>query len=147
MVLALPLIGALRHWLCTTTIEGKVVRVIGPQTVAVGAPPVRVRLDEIVVGNGRLAGRARALLNALASAQRVRCRGCRREERGVITGWCELEDGTRLGAALVNAGLARDCPAASGGRYRKMQRSVAEGIPLPDRCRPWMRRGPRPPIR
>lgn len=41
-----------------------------------------------------------------------------------------------LAARLVELGLARDCPALSGGRYSALEQPAAlEAIPLPDDCR------------
>jgi hypothetical protein len=53
----------------------------------------------------------------------------------------------RLGRLLVEAGVARDCPAASDGIYVSLEHERTQAIALPERCRPWARRGPRPPLR
>jgi hypothetical protein len=146
MVLALPTIALLRQWLCHAAVEGEVTAVPSAQVLRVGE--TRVRLNEVVVTREPAAAReARRYLQQQLLGQSLRCRGCRRGERAVISGWCELPDGTRVGRLLVEAGFARDCPAASGGQHAAFETLGAEPIPLPDRCRPWMRRGPRPPIR
>ncbi|MBK1617362.1 hypothetical protein CKO42_02610 [Lamprobacter modestohalophilus] len=146
MVLALPLIGLLRQWLCYIEVEGEISALSSAQLLQVGE--ARVRLNEVVITNQPASAReARRYLQAQLLGQSVRCRGCRRGESTVISGWCELPDGTRVERLLVEAGFARDCPAASGGQHAAFETAAAESIPLPDRCRPWMRRGPRPPIR
>ncbi|MBK5940429.1 hypothetical protein [Halochromatium roseum] len=146
MVLALPLIGLLRQWLCQTAVEGKVTAVPSAQLLQIGEE--RVRLDEVVLASEpETAREARRFLQARLQGQSVRCSGCRRAESAVVSGYCELPDGTRVGRLLVEAGFARDCPAASGGQHAAFETERAKAIPLPDRCRPWMRRGPRPPIR
>lgn len=146
MVLALPLIGLLRQWLCHTRVAGDVSAVPSAQVIQVGE--VRVRLDEVVITNKPAVAReARRYLQQRLRGQSLRCRGCQRGERAAISGWCELGDGTQVGRLLVEAGFARDCPAASGGKHAAFEIERARSIPLPDRCRPWMRRGPRPRIR
>ncbi len=146
MVLALPTIALLRQWLCHTQVEGEVTAVPSAQILRIGQE--RVRLDEVVTRSESAAEReARHYLQGRLLGQFVRCRGCRRGEGAVVSGWCELADGTRVGRLLVENGFARDCPAASGGKHAAVETEQARSIPLPDRCRPWMRRGPRPPIR
>jgi micrococcal nuclease len=48
-------------------------------------------------------------------------------------GVCRL-DGRDVGAALVAAGLARDCPAHSGGRYASFETAAAASLPFPGYC-------------
>lgn len=146
MVLTLPAIGLLRYCLCTTRITGQVDSV--PSATHLEIAGERIRLDQVVLSNQpEQRQQARRLLRQLVSGQTLRCRGCRREQGAPVNGWCELEDGARLGKRLVEAGLARDCPAASGGIHARFETASAAAIPLPDRCRPWIRRGPRPSIR
>ncbi|WP_462320213.1 hypothetical protein [Halochromatium sp.] len=146
MVLALPLLGLLRQWLCHAAVEGEVNAVPSARVIQIGE--VQVRLDEVVITNKPADVRAaRRYLQQRLLSQSLRCRGCQRGESAAISGWCELGDGTRVGRLLVEAGFARDCPAASGGKHAAFEIERARSIPLPDRCRPWMRRGPRPPIR
>jgi hypothetical protein len=145
MVLALPLIGALREWFCQTRVAGIVTAVPGGDLVRIGE--THIRLEEIVVQAPSQAGPALRFMESEILGQWVSCRGCQREAGATVTGWCVLKDGSRLGQRLVEAGLARDCPAISGGHYAAFQVGDAASIPLPDRCRPWIRRGPRPPVR
>jgi endonuclease YncB( thermonuclease family) len=88
------------------------------------------------------------LLHDLARGQQVVCRICRQSRDGhAATGTCQLGDGTHLSRALVSAGLARDCPAVSGGKLARDETAASKEIPLPAHCRPSMRRGPMPPMR
>ena len=146
MVLALPLIALVRQWLCHAELEGHVTAVTGGQHLAIGG--TRVTLNQVVVAVDReRATSAQRLLRRVTLGEWVRCGGCRHAADERLMGWCELEDGTRLARTLVDAGLARDCPATSGGLYAKFEKPAAGDIKLLNRCRPWMRRGPRPPIR
>jgi hypothetical protein len=146
IVLALPLMGLLRQWLCQAEVEGEVTAVPSAQVLQVGEE--RVRLNEVVLASEPASKReARRYLQGRLLGHSVRCSGCRRGESVVVSGYCELSNGTRVGRLLVEAGFARDCPAASGGQYAAFETERAKAIPLPNRCRPWMRRGPRPSIR
>jgi micrococcal nuclease len=53
---------------------------------------------------------------------------------GRRVGWCH-RDGRDVGAALIKAGLARDCPRFSGGRYKAVKRPEAASLPFPGYCR------------
>lgn len=50
-------------------------------------------------------------------------------------GICRL-DGRDVGAELIAAGLARDCPRFSRGRYAELERPEAEALPFPGYCVP-----------
>lgn len=48
-------------------------------------------------------------------------------------GICRL-DGRDVAAELIKAGLARDCPRFSRGRYAELERPEAEVLPFPGYC-------------
>lgn len=50
-------------------------------------------------------------------------------------GICSV-DGRDIAADVVKAGLARDCPALSGGRYQPIERPNAMKLLLPSYCEP-----------
>jgi endonuclease YncB( thermonuclease family) len=50
-------------------------------------------------------------------------------------------DGQDIGAAVIEAGLARDCPRFSRGRYAELERPMAKGLPLPSYCERRLRPG------
>ncbi len=55
---------------------------------------------------------------------------------GREVGVCRV-DGRDVGAAVIGAGLARDCPRFSGGRYADLETpEAARKLPLPHYCRP-----------
>lgn len=148
LMVALMLIGLLRDWLCVEQLAGVVDAVPNGQTIRIG--DTRIRLHEIAVGarGTRPGAAAQRLLTRLALQQQATCRICRRGGvRNSATGICRLADGTHLERALVEAGLARDCPAVSGGKLAAGETAASKEIPLPEYCRPWMRRGPMPPVR
>jgi endonuclease YncB( thermonuclease family) len=146
LILALPALTLTRHWLCQETLEGRVTEVLSGDRLVIGSR--LVRLEQVAVaGDGALAAEAREALRRVGAGESVRCVGCARSKSAALVGWCELRDGTRFGRLLVEAGVARDCPAASGGVYASLEHERTQAIALPERCRPWIRRGARPPLR
>jgi len=52
-----------------------------------------------------------------------------------MVGVCYV-DGVDLGAMIIGAGRARDCPRFSGGRYAAVDTDASRALPLPDYCIP-----------
>ena len=50
-------------------------------------------------------------------------------------GWC-YRDGQDVAEALIRAGLARDYPRFSSGRYEAVEPASAHDLPRPGYCRP-----------
>jgi endonuclease YncB( thermonuclease family) len=111
-------------------------------TIEVGGLPIRLQGLAAPEGDepgGEVATRA---MRRLVGGRQVRCEldGERTHDRCV--GVCYLE-GRDIGEALVHAGLARDCPRFSRGRYRAVEAQAAaagatiiQSYRLPDYCRP-----------
>ena len=79
---------------------------------------------------------AKRFMQDLVAGETLRCEltGEQTYDRFVAT--CFLA-GTDVAAALIRAGLGRDCPRFSGGRYAGLETDQAiERFPLPDYCRP-----------
>ena len=85
---------------------------------------------------------AREAMIAPVHGRTVRCEldGSRTYDR--CAGVCYLE-GRDIAESVVSAGLARDCPRYSGGRYAVIEAQAAAGgatirkdYPLPGYCRP-----------
>jgi endonuclease YncB( thermonuclease family) len=55
--------------------------------------------------------------------------------RGRQAGTC-MVDGHDIRAELIEAGLARDCPRYSHGRYAALEPEVTHRLSLPDYCKP-----------
>jgi endonuclease YncB( thermonuclease family) len=73
-------------------------------------------------------------LERIAENKPVRCvLESKRIEQFEI-GTCHV-GGRDLSAAMVKAGLARDCPSYSGGRYAALETAKARTLALPDYCR------------
>jgi len=56
--------------------------------------------------------------------------------RGRVVGVCRVGD-RDIGAELIRAGLARDCPRYSKGRYAVLETPAGRQLPLPGYCQPW----------
>lgn len=72
-------------------------------------------------------------MKRLVNGKDVQCEldGSRTYDRRV--GVCFLE-GKDIGEAIIAAGLARDCPRYSGGRYRGMEMPEAAALSFPGYC-------------
>ena len=110
-------------------IDGDTINVVG------GGRYTPVRLFGIAAPELKEAGGKAALdyLERLAEDKPVRCvLESKRLEQFEI-GTCYV-GGRDLSAAMVKAGLARDCPSYSGGRYRALESAKARKLALPKYC-------------
>ena len=125
-------------------IAGPVTHVRDGDTIEVDGLPIRLQglaAPELNEPGGEEAARAMWML---LHSQDVRCeltgeRNHRNHDRCI--GVCFL-DGADVAAELVRAGVARDCPRFSGGRYADAERAaardgagIAEAYRLPGYCR------------
>lgn len=96
---------------------------------------VKVRLQGIAAPETHQPGgkEAASYLAQFAEYKQVRCvlDGTKTHKREV--GICYV-DGQDIAAAVIRAGLARDCPKFSGGRYRGIEKPEAMKLYLPDYC-------------
>ena len=114
-------------------IEGAV-RVIDGDTLDVAG--IRVRLNGVAAPERDEPGGPEATnaIRQIIGGQAVRCSltGETTYQRQVGTCWIGTLD---VGAALIAAGRARDCPRYSGGRYASLETPAAQALPLPRYCR------------
>lgn len=122
--------------------------VIDGDTIHLSTPEVgklvKVRLQGVAAPERSDAGGAEAtrFVEQLAEGRRVRCEldGSRSKDRVVgvcfVGGDGAAGGGRDIGAAVIEAGLARDCPRFSGGRYKALERPEAAGLPYPSYCVP-----------
>ena len=78
---------------------------------------------------------AAAFLRRLVEGQTVVCDLTGERTDGRQVGVCRL-DGRDVAAEVIAAGLARDCPRFSGGRYAGIEPPAAKRLPLPAYCEP-----------
>ncbi len=132
---ALAVIGlvALQALRSDGQIEDVVGKVIDGDTLYVG--PTKIRLQGIAAPelDELLGPEARDFLAAIALGKRARCdlTGELSFDRQVAV--CRI-DGRDLGRLIVEAGLARDCPRYSGGRYAAVEVERSKHLPLPGYC-------------
>ena len=79
----------------------------------------------------------------LVQGQQVTCELTGERSFDRLVGVCRLDDeatvgdgDTDIGAIMIQAGLARDCPRFSGGRYRDLEMDASRALPLPAYCTP-----------
>lgn len=109
-------------------IDGSTVQVITQHEA------IKVRLGIAVPENPQSgASKATAFLEQYAEGEPIRCVLDGTRFQNLEDGICYVA-GQDVGAALIRAGLARDCPAFSGGRYWPIERPEAQKLPLPDYC-------------
>lgn len=95
---------------------------------------IKVHLGIAVPGNQQSGGsEATAFLEQYTEGEPIRCVLDGTRFQNLEGGICYVA-GRDIGAALIRAGLARDCPAFSGGRYWPIERPEAQKLPLPDYC-------------
>ena len=78
---------------------------------------------------------ARQFMVELIEGETVVCDLTQERTHGRRVGWC-YRDGRVIAAELVGAGLARDCPRFSAGRYAAAEPAAARELPFPSYCRP-----------
>jgi len=69
----------------------------------------------------------------LVAGKAVRCDLNGERNRDRLIGVCFL-DGHDIGASIIAAGLARDCPRFSGGRYDAFNTAASRQLPFPGYC-------------
>lgn len=117
------------------TVVGPVNYVRGGDTVRI--KEVTVRLNGVATPDHRepLGVEAEAFLRNLVSGKTVSCRVSSQRSHDRRIGTCYL-DGTDIAVLIIGAGLARDCPRHSGGRYTDFNTDASKQLPLPDFCEP-----------
>ncbi len=115
-------------------LTGWVTHVRDGDTIEVNGVPIRLNglhAPELSEPGGRA---ARTWMIQHTSGQQVVCSltGERTHDRWV--GICENRDGD-LATQLITAGLGRDCPRYSRGRYAAAEPASVKSMPLPAYCR------------
>ena len=98
---------------------------------------VKVRLNGVDAPEMRETGGTAAarFMIGLINGKRIRCALNGDVSHDRVVGICRL-DGQDIGAAIIRAGLARDCPRYSGGRYERLETPQARrSIPSKRYCK------------
>lgn len=125
-----------------STLQGVVDRVRDGDTLELLGRAIRLQGVAAPELRDPLGAEARAALQHLVLGRTIACAPDGTRTHGRIVAVCSV-DGRDLGAALVAAGLARDCPRFSGGRYAALEQAaaargapIARVYPLPAYCAP-----------
>jgi endonuclease YncB( thermonuclease family) len=78
---------------------------------------------------------AAAFMTKLVEGRTLVCALTGERTRGRPVAVCRV-DGQDVGAAVIAAGLARDCPRYSKGRYARLEQPAARKLPFPTYCQP-----------
>lgn len=132
---ALALIASTNDALAGQWIEGQVTHVRDVDTIEVKNLPVRLNgvdgpeLDEKGGRDGK------RWMQKLVLHKPVKCwlNGDKTYDRWV--GTCYEASGEDIGALAIGAGLARDCPRFSGGKYRQYETAASRKLPFHSYCR------------
>jgi len=118
-----------------TTLTGTVTHVRDGDTIEVSKIPIRLNGVSAPELKEPLGQQSKAFMRALVHSKRIRCELNGEKTYDRYVGVCYFED-QDIGAAVIEAGLARDCPRFSGGRYAGVESAAARGaIKLPRYCR------------
>lgn len=97
----------------------------------------RIRLEGVAAPENNEPGGTEAtqFMKRLVNGNSLRCDLNGQRSYNRLVGICYL-GGDDIGAAIIAAGLARDCPRFSGGRYASFETPAARQLVLPRYCRP-----------
>ena len=99
--------------------------------------PIEVRLSGVAAPEKKEPGgkQATEFLRTVCEGQPVRCELDGSKTRGREVGICYVTDAD-IGAAVISAGLARECVRFSGGRYTGLEKPEAKHLAFPGYCSP-----------
>ena len=118
-----------------TILEGQVIHVRDGDTIEVGRIPIRLNGVSAPELKEPLGPHSKAFMVDLVMGKRVRCELNGEKTYDRFVGICYLDD-KDIGAAVIEAGLALDCPRFSGGKYKAVETEAARSrIKLPGYCR------------
>ncbi len=117
-----------------TLLTGNVTKVRDGDTIEVGKIPIRLNGVSAPELQEPLGPKSRLFMVELVYGKSVRCELNGDKSYDRFVGTCYLSD-RDIGAAVVAAGLALDCPRFSGGKYRAVETKAARSqIKLPGYC-------------
>ena len=117
-----------------TKLTGNVTKVRDGDTVEVGKIPIRLNGVSAPELQEPLGQKSRLFMVELVFGKSVRCELNGKKSYDRFVGTCYLSD-RDIGSAVIEAGLALDCPRFSGGKYRAVETKAARSqIKLPGYC-------------
>ncbi|MEO1090584.1 MAG: thermonuclease family protein [Pseudomonadota bacterium] len=134
IVLTFAIAGLVAAAASAQTVEGRA-RVIDGDTLEVAGERIRIEglhAPELTEPAGEV---ARAFVEQLVRDETVRCVSDGQRSYRRLVARCFVHGSEDVAAALVSAGLGRDCTRYSGGRYAGLETSAGRALPLPSYCR------------
>lgn len=132
---ALPVAAAERLVGRAHAIDGDTVAVAGVHVRLQGVAAPEIAHPELGIEEEPGGPEAAAFMARLVNGRTLACEPTGERSRGRPVGVCRL-DGRDVGAAVIAAGLARECPRFSRGRYAKIETEAGRRLPLPGYCTP-----------
>jgi micrococcal nuclease len=118
-----------------TTLTGTVTHVRDGDTIEVGKIPIRLNGVSAPELKEPLGKQSKQFMRDLVDGKTVRCELNGKKTYDRFVGACYL-GGKDIGVAVIEAGLALDCPRFSGGRYKQFEvEGAAARMKLPGYCR------------
>jgi micrococcal nuclease len=118
-----------------TVLTGTVTKVRDGDTIEVGKIPIRLNGVSAPELKEPLGPQSKRFMRNLVDGNRVRCELNGEKTYDRFVGVCYL-GGQDVGAAVIEAGLALDCPRFSSGRYAGVESPASrDAIKLPRYCR------------
>jgi micrococcal nuclease len=103
-------------------------------TVVVGQQPIRLNGISAPERNEDGGDEATAFMKRLVLGKKVTCVDNGKTTHDRLVAQCYL-DGKDIGRLIIAAGLARDCPRYSGGRYVGDETEASRRLPFPRYCK------------
>lgn len=105
-------------------------------TIEVGGVPVRLNGVAAPELNEPVGQESKQFMASLVADKTVRCDLNSERTYDRVVGVCYLNE-QDIGASIIAAGLARDCPRFSDGRYDAFNTVASKRLPLPGYCERW----------
>ena len=118
-----------------TEIKGKASKIIDGDSLVVRGVEIRLNGLHAPEYNQRGGEAAKNWMRTQYGGKTLTCvlSGQRSYDRMIAT--CYGPQGDDIAASLIAAGLARDCPRYSGGRYAQFETQQSRRFPLPGYCK------------
>ncbi|MAH82954.1 MAG: hypothetical protein CBB68_00355 [Rhodospirillaceae bacterium TMED8] len=128
------LCGPIQVFAKPTTLTGYVTEVRDGDTIKVGPIPIRLRGISAPELNEPFGLQSKVFMINLVKGKRIRCNLNGHKTYDRFVGICYF-GGSDIGAAVIKAGLALDCPRFSHGKYIKIESKAARAkLKLPSYC-------------
>lgn len=116
-------------------IEGTVTHVRDVDTVELNGVAIRLQGVDGPELDERQGQAAKRWMQRLVLRKPLTCELDGTRAAGRLVGVCYLASGEDIGALAIAAGMARDCPRYSRGRYARYETDASRSLPIHGYCR------------